>query len=219
MAFVRSDELRAVSARPGIYEEVGKRFFDLAFALLILPIVAPAILILWILARRDGGTGFFGHIRIGRGGTAFKCWKVRTMAADSERLLREHLASNPDAAKEWNRNRKLSDDPRITRVGKFLRRTSLDELPQIWNVLKGEMSFVGPRPIVRTELPLYGRDAEQYLAVRPGITGLWQVSGRNDIDYDERVSLDVQYASNVSLVGDMTIIALTASEVLSKSGK
>jgi lipopolysaccharide/colanic/teichoic acid biosynthesis glycosyltransferase len=152
-------------------------------------------------------------------GKAFKCWKIRTMVHDAETRLRAHLKADPEAAAEWDRDRKLTNDPRITRLGQFLRRTSLDELPQIWNVLRGEMSFVGPRPIVRSELQKYGSFRGAYKTMKPGITGLWQVSGRNDVSYDERVKMDVEYMNNVSFLLDVQIILGTAGAVLSRTGK
>lgn len=196
-----------------------KRVFDILFALLLLPVIAPVIAVIWVLVRREGGPGFFGHVRIGSNGRAFKCWKIRTMLPDAQARLQAHLAQNPEAAAEWARDHKLTDDPRITRLGRLLRRTSLDELPQIWNVLRGDMSFVGPRPIVRAELHKYAVHRGGYLRMRPGITGLWQVSGRNDISYDERVAMDMAYAKSQTLLLDLKIIALTAGAVLHLTGK
>lgn len=171
------------------------------------------------MTTRDGGPGFFGHRRIGRNGEVFRCWKIRTMVVDAEARLAEHLASDPEAAAEWERDHKLRDDPRITRLGAFLRATSLDELPQIWNVLKGEMSFVGPRPVVRDEMRKYGAARTAYLAMKPGITGLWQVSGRNDVSYDERVAMDVEYVSSVSLLTDVRLILLTGLSIVDRTGR
>ena len=164
----------------GFYSDAGKRMFDVILALLLLPVFAPVILILWSLVRRDGGPGFFGHTRVGQHGKPFKCWKIRSMVVDAENRLLTYLEANPIAAAEWECDHKLTDDPRINRLGRILRKTSLDELPQIWNVLRGEMSFVGPRPVVALELVKYGSSASAYLAQKPGITGVWQVSGRND---------------------------------------
>ena len=149
----------------------------------------------------------------------FRCWKIRTMVTDSETRLEQHLQNNPDAAAEWARDHKLTDDPRVTRVGKFLRKTSLDELPQIWNVLLGEMTFVGPRPIVLDEMAKYGPYQAAYLAMKPGVTGMWQVSGRNDVSYDERVQMDVEYFDQISLALDLSLIAKTGLAVLNRTGK
>ncbi|SNR50158.1 sugar transferase [Puniceibacterium sediminis] len=202
-----------------IYARRGKRVFDVVLAILLLPVIAPVLLVLWLLVRRDGGPGFFGHRRIGRNGKVFPCWKVRSMVFDAERKLRDYLAEHPEAADEWSRDHKLSNDPRITPLGNFLRKSSLDELPQIWNVIKGDMSFVGPRPIVREELKKYGPYKRIYVSMAPGITGLWQVSGRNDVSYDERVNMDVEYVSSISLRTDVKIILATANSVVNRTGK
>lgn len=196
-----------------------KRTKDIILALVALPLILPVIGVLYALTIRDGGPGFFGHTRIGKNGKPFRCWKIRTMVSDADRALREHLQDNPEAAEEWHRDFKLTDDPRITPLGGFLRRSSLDELPQIWNVLRGEMSFVGPRPVTREELSRYRSHKGAYLSLRPGITGPWQVSGRNDLNYDERVELDSQYAANNNFTGDLAIIYRTGSAVLNRTGK
>ncbi|WP_051156047.1 sugar transferase [Salipiger mucosus] len=201
------------------YTLYAKRVFDLALAVALLPVLLPVITILWVMTARDGGPGFFGHRRIGQNGKVFRCWKIRTMVVDAEARLAEHLAANPEAAEEWERDHKLRDDPRITRLGAFLRATSLDELPQIWNVLKGEMSFVGPRPVVRDEMRKYGTSRTAYLAMKPGITGLWQVSGRNDVSYDERVRMDVDYVFDVSFFTDVRLMLLTGLSVIDRTGR
>ncbi len=210
-----------VSKRPrsGIYAAFGKRVCDLVFAFALLPILVPVIAILWGLTRLDGGPGFFGHKRVGKDRRQFSCWKIRTMVPDAEAKLKQYLSENPDAMAQWQRDFKLDNDPRITRLGNFLRKTSLDELPQIWNVIRGEMSFVGPRPVVQDELLRYGESEKYYLSVRPGITGLWQVSGRNDISYADRVRMDRIYASRYSMLQDTKIIAKTATVVLFPTGK
>ncbi|MGZ9812235.1 sugar transferase [Pseudoroseicyclus sp. H15] len=191
---------------------------DIALALLILPIVGPVILVLCLLTRRDGGPGFFGHTRIGRNGQPFRCWKVRTMVPNAQQALKEHLEAHPEAAAEWAADFKLRNDPRITKIGGFLRKTSLDELPQLWNVIRGEMSFVGPRPVTEAELDLYGVARGHYESVRPGITGLWQVSGRNDTTYSERVVLDRAYVTRMSFLGDLSIMLKTAKSVVGSTG-
>ncbi len=210
---------QAVTTPTGIYAGVGKRLFDVVFALLLLPVLLPVIFVLWCLVRRDGGPGFFGHTRIGKDGKPFKSWKIRSMVVDAEDKLQAYLDANPEAADEWERDHKLTNDPRINRLGDVLRKTSLDELPQIWNVLKGEMSFVGPRPVVAIELVKYGSSASAYLAQKPGITGLWQVSGRNDISYRERVEMDVVYLARQSFLSDIKIISMTASAVFLRTGR
>lgn len=201
-----------------LYPSIFKRLFDIFLSILLLPILLPIIAILYIVVRSDGGPGFFGHSRVGRNGRMFKCWKVRTMVVDAQERLDALLASDAEARVEWDRDRKLRNDPRVTRVGNFLRKSSLDELPQIFNVLKGEMSLVGPRPITEAELERYGAQQAVYLAMRPGVTGLWQVSGRNEVTYNERVSMDSTYYNSVSLGTDLRILAKTADAVLSKTG-
>ncbi|TIM51390.1 MAG: sugar transferase [Mesorhizobium sp.] len=166
----------------------------------------------------DGGPIFYGHSRIGRGGRIFPCLKFRTMVQDGERVLAAYLAANPDANAEWTATRKLKNDPRVTRVGAVLRKLSLDELPQIINILQGDMSLVGPRPVVRDELEIYGSSAVYYLKSRPGLTGLWQVSGRNDVSYDSRVAFDRHYVENWSLFEDIRIIIKTVPAVWMSRG-
>jgi lipopolysaccharide/colanic/teichoic acid biosynthesis glycosyltransferase len=210
---------RGITRQLSSYPTRQKRIFDILLSLTILPILIPVIAVLYVIVRMDGGPGFFGHRRIGRNGESFKCWKVRTMVTDAQERLDELLATDPVARAEWKRDRKLTNDPRVTRLGNFLRRSSLDELPQIINVLRGEMSLVGPRPVTEPELEMYGARKSAYLKMRPGISGLWQVSGRNDISYSERVQLDWDYANSVSLVLDAKILAKTVDAVLSRTGR
>ncbi|MFL4472276.1 sugar transferase [Tateyamaria armeniaca] len=202
----------------GLYARYGKRLFDLVCAGLLLPLLVPVIAILWLIARRDGGPGFYGHERVGRDGVTFKCWKVRSMVHDAEVRLDNLLKRDPAARQEWENNQKLSNDPRITAFGSFIRKTSLDELPQIINVIRGEMSFVGPRPVVEDELRRYGTRKAIYLRMKPGITGLWQVNGRNGTSYNERVALDVSYNEVVSLALDVKLMLTTVRCVLFRTG-
>ncbi len=196
-----------------------KRAFDIFFALLGIVILSPMFLIVALLVKLDSsGPVFFGHNRVGRHGHIFRCFKFRTMVVNAQEVLEELLASDSERRKEWEREFKLKDDPRITRVGNFLRKTSLDEFPQLWNVVRGDMSLVGPRPIVEKEVDLYGEKARYFFKVTPGITGLWQVSGRNDISYDERVLLDEYYAKNWSLWLDIEILFRTFSAVMQSRG-
>lgn len=202
------------------YRSFGKRIFDILFALALLPAVGLTVLLLSAFVyAHDRSFPLFGHARVGRGGRMFRCWKIRTMVPDAETRLAAYLNLNADAAAEWEAERKLTDDPRITRIGDIMRRTSLDELPQLWNVLIGEMSFVGPRPVTADELDKYGISRAAYCAMRPGITGLWQVSGRNDVSYAERVALDVDYLRRISFPVDLSIIARTAGVVVRPTGK
>jgi len=195
-----------------------KRVFDLFAASVLLLILSPVFAVFTWRISRDGGNVFFRHARVGRHGEPFACYKFRTMIPNAQEVLEETLASDEEARKEWDRDFKLKNDLRITPVGKFLRKTSLDELPQLWNVAKGEMSLVGPRPIVQEELERYGDQVNFYLEARPGMTGLWQISGRNNTDYERRVSLDAWYARNWSLWYDVVILLKTVPVVLNRKG-
>lgn len=192
-----------------------KRTGDITFSLLVLALGSPLLLLLAVLVKLSSqGSVFYCQRRIGRGYRGFGCLKFRTMRKDADRVLAQVLASDPELRAEFERDYKLKNDPRITPIGTFLRRSSLDELPQFVNVLRGEMSVVGPRPIVRQELPRYGDRMEEVLAVRPGLTGLWQVSGRNNLSYEERVALDLRYARHRSFWMDLQIIARTIGVIL-----
>lgn len=196
-----------------------KRSFDIAGSLTGLVLLSPLFLMVALLVKlSDNGPIFYGHKRIGRGGRVFSCLKFRTMVPDGERVLAAYLAANPEANAEWIATRKLKNDPRVTRVGQVLRKLSLDELPQILNILQGDMSLVGPRPVVRDELEIYGSAAVYYLKSRPGLTGLWQVSGRNDVSYDTRVAYDRHYVENWSLFQDIRIIFKTVPAVWMSRG-
>jgi Undecaprenyl-phosphate galactose phosphotransferase WbaP len=195
-----------------------KRVFDLAAALALLVLGALPLLYIALRIKRDGGPAIFAHKRVGQSGRVFPCFKFRTMQVDAEERLRELLANDSAARAEWEREFKLRNDPRITSIGQFLRRTSLDELPQLFNVIRGEMSLVGPRPVIRAELARYGDDVDYFLMVRPGMTGLWQVSGRNDTSYDTRVYLDTWYVKNWSLWYDIAILFKTFKVVLRRDG-
>lgn len=202
----------------GSYRGATKRCLDICLCLVLLPVAVPLVALLCCLVRRDGAPGLFAHDRIGRDGVRFRCWKIRTMVPDAQERLDRVLASDPEARKEWDRDRKLRNDPRVTRLGRVLRRSSLDELPQLWNVLRGEMSLIGPRPVTLPELEKYGARRWAYLSVRPGITGLWQVSGRNSMGYEDRVQLDVAYTHDMSLLWDLWILLRTVGAVLRRTG-
>lgn len=195
-----------------------KRSFDLVAASVAILILSPLLLTLSYLIRQSGGPALYGHTRIGRRGKPFKCLKFRSMRPDADKVLKDLLASDAVARAEWEKDFKLKNDPRITRIGQFLRKTSLDELPQLFNIIKGDMSLVGPRPIVEAELQRYGESASLYLEVLPGLTGLWQVSGRNDTGYAERVALDAWYVQNWSLWYDIAILFKTINVVFNKHG-
>jgi Undecaprenyl-phosphate galactose phosphotransferase WbaP len=198
---------------------VVKRILDIALVLLSAPVLLLVVLVIAAAIRIDSpGPIFFSHRRIRGHGTFFTMWKFRTMCVNSAELLDEYLRSNPEARTEWNRSHKLRHDPRVTPIGRFLRRTSLDELPQLWNVLTGAMSLVGPRPIVAAEVEKYAEYFADYCMVKPGITGLWQVSGRSGTGYMQRVRLDRSYVRNWSLRGDVMILARTPRSVIRQVG-
>ena len=194
---------------------VVKRVMEVVLVLLSAPITLPicAFLGLCVILTSPGPV-FFSHRRIGRAGIFFSMWKFRTMCVNSAEVLEQHLALHPEEHEEWNSFHKLRNDPRVTPLGKFLRRSSLDELPQLWNVLTGRMSLVGPRPIVAAEAEKYGSDFGYYLAVKPGLTGLWQTSGRSTLTYDERVALDRVYVETWSLLSDLRILLRTFTRIV-----
>jgi len=195
-----------------------KRCIDGLGALLLGALFLPVIIPVAVMLYCESGVVLFRHRRVGRDGRLFQCLKFRSMVVDADRVMRELLECRPDLEAEWLRDQKLRDDPRVTPLGRFLRRTSLDELPQLWNVLLGDMSLVGPRPVVREELMRYGRCATVYLSVRPGMTGLWQVTGRNETNYRRRVSLDVCYVRRQGMLLDLYILAKTVRVVLGGKG-
>ena len=196
-----------------------KFIFDMVVTAVGTVLISPIFLALCICVAIDNkGRVIFAHQRVGRNGKLFPCYKFQTMIPNAQQALEEYLNNNPKARKEWETNFKLSDDPRITRLGAILRKTSLDELPQIFNVLKGEMSLVGPRPVVQAELEKYGDNKQEYLMVRPGITGMWQVSGRSDTTYEERVAMDTWYVRNWSLWIDFEYLYRTFAAVISRKG-
>ncbi|MFT9258606.1 MAG: sugar transferase, partial [Acetobacter sp.] len=197
---------------------VAKIALDLFVASLVLLAILPVLVVVYGLVRLDGGPAVFGHVRVGRNGRPFRCLKFRTMGVNADAVLADLLARDPQAAAEWAATRKLTADPRVTPIGRILRKTSLDELPQVFNVLRLEMSLVGPRPIVAAEEVHYGKDMAYYTATRPGITGLWQVSGRSDTSYVRRVQLDNWYVRNWSLWRDIVILVKTVPAVLAQKG-
>ncbi|MCQ0092943.1 sugar transferase [Roseovarius sp. M141] len=199
------------------YRAFGKRLLDVALVVLFAPtallLIGLSALLLWC----EGGSPFYRQARLGKGGATFSIFKLRTMVRDADQLLERHLAADPALRAEWDRTQKLKRDPRITRFGALLRKTSLDELPQLWNVLTGDMSLVGPRPMLPEQLPLYG-DAVHYFALRPGITGYWQVSARNEGTFLSRVALDADYDHNLSLAEDIKVLLRTVGAVVNRTG-
>jgi Undecaprenyl-phosphate galactose phosphotransferase WbaP len=196
-----------------------KRCLDVLLVMIAIPVILPVLgLVSAVVMLSSRGPVFYSHRRIRKGGAFFSMWKFRTMCVNSTEVLEDYLAQHPKARAEWNKTHKLRDDPRITRLGTFLRRYSLDELPQLWNVLMGQMSLVGPRPIVAAEVEKYADCFDCYCRVKPGLTGLWQVSGRSKLTYDARVALDCEYVEHWSLVKDMVILLKTFSSVVNQDG-
>lgn len=209
-------QAEGVPSRKGFYRNFGKRVVDVASILLAAPFVVPLVAGLVFVVSRDGGQPFYTQMRVGRGGRSFRMWKLRTMVCDADIRMEEYLVANPEARAEWDSTQKLRDDPRITRFGRFLRRSSLDELPQLWNVLTGDMSLVGPRPMMLSQRALYPSTA--YYALRPGITGYWQVAGRNKTTFEARAEFDTAYEEDLTLATDARVLARTVGVVLSCTG-
>ena len=202
----------------GYYRNFGKRAFDLGLLALIAPIVLPVMVLVTLALRVAGHSPFYVQERLGRNGRVFRIWKFRTMHPDADRMLQEILERDPVRRAEWQERQKLTSDPRITRIGHFLRRTSIDELPQLWNVLRGDMSLLGPRPMMPEQKHLYGPAFPVYAALRPGISGVWQVSERNESHFQRRAELDIQYARELSLAGDLMLVLLTLRTILYSTG-
>jgi len=200
----------------GLYRRYFKRLFDLAVVILAAPFVLIVVALLALLVRRDGGPAFYWQNRVGQNGRIFRCWKLRSMVVDAEGQLAEYFAGNPAARAEWDTHQKLKKDPRITPLGRLLRKSSLDELPQLWNVFRGEMSLVGPRPMLPEQRSLYPGKA--YYRLRPGLTGFWQVSDRNDSSFAARAVYDTRYNSRLSFLTDMLVLLTTAWVVLRGTG-
>lgn len=221
MSFIFSHEVMIFRVQHNLAKwssRLVKRIFDVVASVGIITLLSPLLIYIFIKVKKDGGPAIYGHTRVGKNGMTFKCLKFRSMVVNSREVLETLLETDIDARKEWEKTFKLKDDPRITSIGRFLRRTSLDELPQLFNVLKGEMSLVGPRPVIDEELSRYHDEVDYYLLSKPGMTGLWQVSGRSDVDYGTRVYLDAWYVKNWSMWNDIVILFKTVSVVLRKDG-
>lgn len=202
--------------RPGAYRAVFKRVFDLTAIILAAPVVVPVVAALAVAVARDGGQPFYTQMRVGKDGRRFKMWKLRSMVCDADDRMEEYLTANPQARLEWDSTQKLKSDPRITRFGQFLRKSSLDELPQLWNVFVGEMSLVGPRPMMINQQHMYPGTA--YYALRPGITGYWQTAGRNRTTFEARAEYDTAYEAELSLTTDLRILVQTVGVVVKATG-
>jgi Undecaprenyl-phosphate galactose phosphotransferase WbaP len=216
-------EMRPSSIASALFQPPGrrlsKRITDLVLLVLSTPVLIPLSALVALAVRLEKrGPVFFSQERVGYNGKSFRMWKFRSMVSDAEEVLGAYLDSNDSARAEWEANQKLRDDPRVTPLGHFLRRSSLDEIPQLWNVWRGEMSLVGPRPIVRDETVRYGDRFHFYVQTRPGLTGLWQVSGRSDTTYGQRVELDTRYVREWSLIRDLGIVMKTFQVLLRRGG-
>ncbi|MEP5729191.1 MAG: sugar transferase [Sulfitobacter sp.] len=216
-SYVWDEALARKPAPVFLYRHLGKRILDILFVLLTLPFSLPLIGLCALMLWCEGGSPFYTQDRLGRGGKRFSILKLRTMVRNADQVLEEYLANDPKMRQEWDSLQKLRNDPRVTRMGKFLRVTSLDELPQLINVLLGDMSLVGPRPMMPDQLEMYG-DASSYNAVRPGITGLWQVSARNNSVFTYRNEVDGAYERSLTLLMDVTILYKTIGVVLRPTG-
>lgn len=200
----------------GAYRNFFKRVLDVAAIVIAAPIVVPLIAGLAFAVRRDGGTAFYSQQRVGLNGRHFRMWKLRSMVSDADDRMADYLEANPHARLEWAQTQKLKSDPRITFFGQFLRKSSMDELPQLWNVLRGEMSLVGPRPMMLNQQALYPGNA--YYRLRPGITGYWQTSGRNDTSFASRAIYDQAYYTDLSFMTDLRVLSRTVGVVMKCTG-
>lgn len=211
-----ADSLRESPRPRHPYRALFKRLFDIIAVLAAAPFVIPLVLALALLIKLQGGRAFYSQLRVGRGGTHYTMWKLRSMTVDADKALAAYLEGNPEARAEWDSTQKLKNDPRITPFGRVLRKSSLDELPQLWNVLKGDMSLVGPRPMMPDQQELYPGTA--YYRLRPGITGMWQVSKRNQSSFADRARFDAQYDRRLSLITDLRLLLATVRVVFRGTG-
>ena len=206
----------SVPRRRRFYRDGIKRLLDIAAIIAAAPVVVPMVAAMAVMVARDGGKPFYSQVRVGKGGKPFLMWKLRSMVNDADDRMEAYLAENPSARAEWDSTQKLKNDPRITPMGQFLRKSSLDELPQLWNVLRGDMSLVGPRPMMLNQQSLY--PGEAYYRLRPGITGYWQTAGRNKTTFEARADFDAAYEADLTLMADLRILAKTVGVVLKGTG-
>jgi lipopolysaccharide/colanic/teichoic acid biosynthesis glycosyltransferase len=214
--FKKSDDAARGRLSLKLYRRHLKRVFDITAVVLSAPFVLPLILVLAILIKRDGASAFYSQDRVGMNGRTFRLWKLRSMVTDADQHLKTFLAENPEARAEWQETQKLKNDPRITKIGRLIRKTSLDELPQLWNVLNGSMSLVGPRPMMPNQVQIYPGRA--YYALRPGLTGFWQISSRNEASFATRATFDTRYARRLSFATDLLVLFATIRVVLRGTG-
>ena len=212
----RRPDAAAVRPQRGIYRRGGKRLLDLTLVCLSAPLAVVLVAILAFIVARDHAHPFYAQTRVGKDGRLFKMWKLRSMVPDADQKLESYLERNPTARMEWNKNQKLQNDPRVTAFGRFLRKSSLDELPQLWNVLVGDMSLVGPRPMMPSQMGLYPKN--EYYDLRPGISGTWQISARNSCSFAERAEYDTAYEQTLSFREDCRILAVTLRVVMRATG-
>lgn len=206
----------ALPPRKGLYRNLFKRAFDVTAILLAAPVVVPVVAAFAVMVARDGGKPFYSQMRVGKNGKRFRMWKLRSMVCDADERMEDYLAAHPEARLEWDTTQKLKHDPRITPIGKMMRQTSLDELPQLWNVLMGEMSLVGPRPIMLSQQVIYPGVA--YYLLRPGCTGFWQTAGRNRTTFEARAEYDTAYEEKLSLMTDLKILFGTIGVMVKGTG-
>ncbi|MEZ5798324.1 MAG: sugar transferase [Paracoccaceae bacterium] len=209
-------EMPVAAPQGGVYRRGFKRLLDIAAIVAAAPVVVPMVAALAVMVARNGGSPFYSQVRVGKGGKPFRMWKLRSMVNDADSRMEAYLAENPAARAEWDSTQKLKEDPRVTPLGQMLRRTSLDELPQLWNVLVGDMSLVGPRPMMLNQRTIYPGTA--YYRLRPGITGYWQTAGRNKTTFEARAGFDAEYEADLSLMTDLRILARTVGVVLKGTG-
>ena len=202
--------------RPGLYRNAVKRMLDVTAVAMAAPLVVPVVFAVAVAVSRDGGSPFYSQMRVGKNGRRFRMWKLRSMVPDADERMAAHLEADPKARKEWELTQKLRNDPRITRIGRLIRKTSLDELPQLWNVLKGDMSLVGPRPMMTCQEALYPGTA--YYLLRPGCTGYWQTSARNETTFEARAEFDAAYEAELSLWTDVKVLLKTVGVILRGTG-
>jgi len=216
VGLTRGEQVTVTPAKRGAYRNLGKKLLDISAIVMAAPIVVPLVAALAVIVALDGGKPFYTQQRIGKHGRQFRMWKLRSMVADADLRMAEHLEQHPAAKAEWDVTQKLKNDPRITRFGHIMRRSSLDELPQLWNVLTGDMSLVGPRPMMTCQQAMY--PGTVYYGMRPGITGYWQTAGRNATTFEARAGFDAAYDADLSLATDAAILARTVGVVLRATG-
>ena len=220
MDHIHETNARSMEGFSSLYRRIGKRIMDLSLCFILVPMILPLVMLAVMLVRRDGGPGFYSQHRVGHDGRTFRVWKIRSMVVGADEVLAKYLDENASAKEEWELNQKLENDPRVTKLGEFLRKSSIDELPQVWNVIRGDMSLVGPRPFMPDQKLIYDQagSSASYYRLRPGITGLWQVTGRGKSSFASRVAFDNEYDRSLSLLSDVKIVIRTIGVLLVGTG-